>query len=110
MPKWNNEMLQHMSQEQAETVARDLSAMFQSHSEIEVNCRETATPNTQERTFTIWHSVCLWYDGMLVCSFDHPNDLDRFLAVARLLSENVHLITEAEQNILKSVFPEKYGH
>lgn len=88
MPKWNDEMLQHLTQEQAETVASTLSAMFQSHPEIEVKVSETATPNTQERTFTVWYSVCLWYDGMYVCSFNHPGDLDRFITVARLLSQS----------------------
>ena len=88
MPKWNDEMLQHMSQEQAETVASTLSAMFQSHPEIEVVCRETATPNTEERTFTIRYGVVLWCDGMYVCSFNHPKDLDRFTTVARFLSQS----------------------
>lgn len=88
MSKWNNEMLQHLTQEQAEEMAAELRSVFGHCSDIEINVRETATPNTQERTFTIWYSVCLWYDGMLVCSFNHPNDLERFITVARLLSQS----------------------
>ena len=103
MPKWNDEMLQHLTQDQASEVAEDLRSLFANHPDIEVKVSESAIPNTEERTFTIRYSVALWYDNMLVAVFNRPNDLDRFLAVARMMA-----ITEQEKNILKDVFPEKY--
>lgn len=86
MPNWNQEMLQHISEKQAQEVAETLKRLFAAHPEIEVTCKENATPDTENRTFIIRYGVALWKDGMYVCGFSHPNDLERFFDVIRIAS------------------------